>query len=87
MPRSPLTNSIVETVRRIPEGKVCSYGAIAQCAGNPRAARQVVRVLHTFSELEKLPWWRVVDRTGRIALKRGFGFEEQVELLLSLIHI
>ena len=81
MSYSDLTRNIIETIKSIPRGKVYSYGAIAGMAGNPRAARQVVRVLHTLSETERLPWWRVVDRNGRIALKPGFGFEEQTDLL------
>jgi len=83
MKGSPLTRQIIEIINSIPYGKVSTYGNIAAAAGNPRAARQVVRVLHTFSESEDLPWWRVVNREGRIALKRGFGFEEQFDLLIS----
>lgn len=83
MPRSDLTEHMLEIIKSIPKGRVCPYGAIAAMAGNPRAARQVVRVLHTLSEAENLPWWRVVDRNGRIALKPGFGFEEQCDLLAN----
>jgi methylated-DNA-protein-cysteine methyltransferase-like protein len=80
MPRE-LTEEIIEAIRDIPEGMVCTYGAIAKLAGNPRAARQVVRVLHTYGEKEELPWWRVINREGRISLKPGFGYEVQRELL------
>jgi len=50
-------------------------------AGNPRAARQVVRILHTCSKNEGLPWHRVVNREGRISLKRLHGYEKQRQLL------
>lgn len=80
---SELTQEIIETIREIPKGFVCTYGAIAKLAGNPRAARQVVRVLHTYGEKEELPWWRVINREGKISLKPGFGYEEQLELLES----
>ena len=50
-------------------------------AGNIRAARQVVRILHTCSATEGLPWHRVVNREGRIALKPLRGYEEQRRLL------
>lgn len=50
-------------------------------AGSTRAARQVVRILHTYSDKEGLPWHRVVNREGRIALKPGQGYEEQRRLL------
>lgn len=83
MPRSTFTEQVIETVREIPEGRVATYGAIAALSGNPRAARQVVRILHTCSERENLPWWRVVNREGRIALKPGYGYEDQEDLLLS----
>ncbi len=50
-------------------------------AGNNRAARQVVRILHTYSKKEGLPWHRVVNREGRISLPKGQGYEEQKALL------
>jgi methylated-DNA-protein-cysteine methyltransferase-like protein len=50
-------------------------------AGNPRAARQVVRILHASSSAENLPWHRVVNSKGRIGLKPGQGFELQKAML------
>lgn len=67
-PLAPLTKRILSVLKLIPKGKVASYGQIAALAGSPRGARQVVRILHTLSEKEKLPWHRVVDRNGRISL-------------------
>jgi methylated-DNA-protein-cysteine methyltransferase related protein len=59
-----------------------AYGAIAAMAGSPRGARQVVRILHTLSEKEKLPWHRVVNRDGRISLPmEGVGGEQRRRLL------
>ena len=72
---------IIEAVKKIPRGKVATYGLIAAVAGNPRGARQVVRALHTSSEKEDLPWHRVVNREGRISLKPGRGYELQIALL------
>jgi methylated-DNA-protein-cysteine methyltransferase-like protein len=68
---------VIDIIRRIPPGKVATYGRIAALAGSPRAARQVVRVLHSSSRKEKLPWHRVINSQGRISLKRGHGYEEQ----------
>lgn len=79
--RSDFTESVIEIIRAVPRGRVCSYGGVAAQAGNPRAARQVVRVLHSCSEKERLPWWRVVNSRGTISLKRGYGFEEQLDRL------
>jgi methylated-DNA-protein-cysteine methyltransferase-like protein len=41
----------------------------------------VVRVLHTLSRKEKLPWHRVINSRGAIALHRGAGFESQKKRL------
>lgn len=64
----PFTQRVVEIIKGIPEGKVMTYGQIAARAGSPRAARQVVRVLHTLSEKYKLPWHRVVNINGEICI-------------------
>lgn len=67
----------------VPEGKVATYGQIAALAGNHRASRQVARALHSASEKEKLPWQRVINSTGKISLKRGYGYELEKTLLLE----
>jgi methylated-DNA-protein-cysteine methyltransferase-like protein len=77
------TEQVVEIIQSIPVGRISTYGDIAREAGKPRAARQVARILHSCSEKENLPWWRVVNRKGQIALKPGYGFEEQESLLLE----
>jgi len=77
---NPLTQRIICVIREIPEGFVATYGEIAARAGNPKAARQVARVLHTCSRSHHLPWHRVVGSGGHISLK-GEGFEEQKRLL------
>lgn len=81
MPRSDFTENVVELIRDIPRGQVCTYGRIAALAGNPRAARQVARILHTLSESEQLPWHRVVNRDGGISLPPSHGYEEQRQYL------
>ena len=72
---------VVTIIKKIPKGKVAIYGQIAALAGNPRAARQVVRILHSSSRKEQLPWHRVINRQGRISLKLGSGYEIQKALL------
>lgn len=76
-----LEQRIKDIIKSIPEGKVASYGQIATFAGNPRAARQVVRVLHACSGADDLPWHRVVNSKGTISLKPGHGYETQKRLL------
>ena len=70
-------------IKKIPRGKVATYGQIAAMAGNPRAARQVVRALHSCWETEKLPWHRVINSQGKISLKPGHGYELQKAMLES----
>jgi len=81
MARSEFTTKVIEAIRAIPRGKVSSYGRIAELAGNNRGARQVVRVLHICSEAEELPWYRVVNKQGRIAIDPRDGYHRQKELL------
>ncbi len=75
------TDEAVRIIKKIPRGKVATYGQIAAMAGSPRGARQVVRLLNTKSRTERLPWHRIINRLGRIALPPGGGFELQRELL------
>ncbi|MDY0404397.1 MGMT family protein [Virgibacillus sp. 179-BFC.A HS] len=65
----PFTEKVIHIIQNIPSGKVMTYGQIATLAGSPRAARQVVRILHTMSRKYELPWHRVVNKQGAIVLK------------------
>ncbi|HWJ03161.1 MAG TPA: MGMT family protein [Verrucomicrobiae bacterium] len=75
------TKKVVEVIRNIPKGRVMTYGQIARVAGSPRAARQVVRVLHSMSRKHRLPWYRVINSKGQISLLDDGSYQEQ---LLSL---
>ena len=70
-------------IKAIPRGKVATYAQVAALAGNCRAARQVVRVLHASSAKDRLPWHRVINSRGGISLGRNRGFEEQRRRLLE----
>jgi len=76
-----LSESIAAVISAVPSGRVVTYGQVAAMAGNPRAARQVVRILNAWSTKRGLPWYRVVNREGRISLPRGGGYEQQRSLL------
>ena len=78
---TPYTERVVRLIRSIPEGRVMTYGQIARHAGNPRGARQVVRILHAMSERHGLPWHRVVNSRGEIAIPDAAGRGEQIGLL------
>ncbi|MHA2250355.1 MAG: MGMT family protein [Candidatus Kariarchaeaceae archaeon] len=77
------TKRVIGIIQDIPEGKVTTYGTIARLAGSPRAARQVTRILHTQSKKYNLPWFRIVNSQGKIAIKDPEGAEHQKNLLLS----
>lgn len=74
-------HAVIRIVKKIPRGRVATYGQIAALAGNARAARQVAWVLHSASEKERLPWHRVINRNGGISLPRYGGYELQRALL------
>ena len=64
-------------VRRIPEGRVGSYGQIARMIGRPRAARMVGWAMRSCPD--DIPWQRVIKSDGSIA---GGGFSELRRALL-----
>lgn len=65
----PFTEDVITVIRKIPAGKVMTYGQIARVAGHPRGARQVARILHSMSRKHRLPWHRVINAKGQIVLK------------------
>lgn len=67
---------IRETVRKIPKGKVSTYGAVAEAAGYPRAPRMVARALKE----GLVPWHRVLGSGGRISLTGNGAFEQRFRL-------
>ncbi len=64
---------IYEQVRRIPRGKVATYGWIAAMAGNPRWARVVGYALHVNPDPQTIPCHRVVNRLGEVSDAFAFG--------------
>ena len=72
--KPPLAVAIAAVIRRIPRGRVSTYGAVAEAAGYPRCARHVSRVLN---QVPGLPWQRVLGSGGRISLPGEYGFEQR----------
>jgi methylated-DNA-protein-cysteine methyltransferase related protein len=58
--------AIYAVVRRIPAGRVSSYGRVALLAGLPGQARLVGYALHAL-QTDEVPWWRVINRDGFIS--------------------
>ncbi len=73
---------IYEVVRRIPKGKVATYGQIAAMAGNPHWSQVVGYALHVNPDPATIPCHRVVNRFGEVSPAFAFGGENmQIELL------
>ena len=73
---------VYQVVRRIPPGKVATYGQIARLLGRPRAARTVGWALHSLPSGSDVPWQRVINAKGTISLDaRGPGGAIQRVLL------
>jgi methylated-DNA-protein-cysteine methyltransferase-like protein len=73
---------IYRIVRRIPHGRVATYGLIARLAGIPRHARRVGYALAALRD-DSVPWHRVVNARGEISLRSTVGYGEQRGLLES----
>jgi methylated-DNA-protein-cysteine methyltransferase-like protein len=69
--------AILEVVRRIPRGRVTTYGSVAARAGLPRQARLVGKVLADLPPDSGMPWQRVVAAGGRIAFPEGSPARER----------
>ena len=74
---------IYEAVKKIPKGRVASYGQIAMLAGNPRWARVVGYALHVNPDPENIPCYRVVTKDGRLSPAFAFGGENRQRELLE----
>jgi methylated-DNA-protein-cysteine methyltransferase-like protein len=74
---------IYAVVRRVPRGRVVTYGQVAALAGLPRHARLVGYALNVLPADSAVPWHRVVNAQGRVSPRaNALGHEElQAQLL------
>lgn len=73
---------IYDVVKRIPYGKVATYGQVAFLAGNPKWSRVVGYALHVNPDPDSIPCYRVVNRFGEPSKAFAFGgLNEQIMLL------
>ena len=77
------TKRIYEAVKRIPKGRVATYGQVAAMAGNERMSRAVGNALHKNPTPGIVPCHRVVDARGRLAGGFAFGGMEAQAALLT----
>ena len=76
------TKRIYEVVKKIPKGKVATYGQVADLAGDKRMARAVGNALHKNPDPDNIPCFRVVNAKGELAGEFAFGGAgEQAKLL------
>ncbi len=68
-------DKVYEVVKKIPKGKVATYGQIAFLTGKPRGSQRVGFALHANRNPEEIPCHRVVNRFGRVATGYKFGGE------------
>jgi methylated-DNA-protein-cysteine methyltransferase-like protein len=74
--------NVIEITKKIPYGRVTTYGTIAILAGLPRGARLVGGILHYNSDEHNLPWQRVINRHGFISTRcEGHTKQDQKEIL------
>jgi methylated-DNA-protein-cysteine methyltransferase-like protein len=83
MSRRSSYDAIYDVVRRIPRGRVATYGQVALLAGLGRSARLVGYALHALPDGARLPWHRVVNALGAISVRSEAGPEGVQRLLLE----
>lgn len=69
MPATPFARKVLHALRRVPAGRVITYGDLAVLAGRPGAARAVGQIMR-LADQPGLPYHRVVAAGGRLG---GFG--------------
>ena len=67
---------IYAVTRRIPRGRVATYGQVAHLAGLPGRARQVGYALHAMASEGPLPWHRVINARGEISRRTRPGADD-----------
>lgn len=83
--RSPdFVKSVWNVVCGIPKGHVLTYGEVARLAGRPNGARHVSQAMRLAPRKLKLPWHRVINAQGKIAIPEdSSGYRRQKDLLES----
>lgn len=74
---------IYDAVKKIPYGKVATYGQIAEIAGDKKMARAVGNALHKNPDPDNIPCYRVVNSKGELAGKFAFGGDQVQARLLE----
>jgi methylated-DNA-protein-cysteine methyltransferase-like protein len=80
---TPGAERIYAVVRRIPRGRVATYGQVAQLAGMARQARQVGYALNRLPDDTDVPWHRVINARGEVSARAIPDDDRYQRILLS----
>ena len=84
IPRTPAQKHVLiwDVVRKIPKGRVSTYGKIATLCGLLGHARLVGYALHNLPGGSKVPWHRVINSQGKISISNLDGYADNQRKLL-----
>ena len=71
-----------EVVRRVPPGRVTTYGTVAHQAGLPGRARQVGYAMAALPDGNDVPWHRVINARGEVSRRSGGTAFENIQRVL-----
>ena len=71
-----------DVVRRVPAGRVATYGTVAREAGLPGRARQVGYAMAALGDDHDVPWHRVINARGEVSQRSGGTAFEQIQRTL-----
>ncbi len=78
-------DKVIIFIKKIPRGRVVSYGQVAAACGSPRAARQVGGILRSLDISAKgIPWWRVLNNKGIISIKGNWTATKELQKQLLI---
>lgn len=83
MPSDNLYQKVYEVARKIPYGRVTSYGAIAKAIGAAKSARMVGYAMNGAAAMQDVPAHRVVNRNGLLTGKHHFSGTHLMQQLLE----
>lgn len=69
--QTEFSKTVLQLIKKIPKGKVATYGLIAKLAGKPRGAREVGWLLHSCTHSHNLPWQRVIKSGGQLSFPKS----------------
>lgn len=81
MKRRSTYETIYQVIRKIPRGRVATYGQVPKLTGMAGHARQVGYALHVLPAKSNVPWYRVINAKGQISLRSTGESIEQRALL------